>query len=384
MKKLIVLASVMLLVALGAFADTTVAGEVEYQAESDLADGYHGMTVVELNFTATATDYDTAHIDLEVDGNARDGGILEEAWFVSDLGGRFMLPVGLLLYYGFEEYESAAVGEVTFAELEYGVLDWNPQGWGTKVSVGPIADIATLDVVWLFSDSGVWLTTWDSKATPPAAVEPAAQGGFGTSNNDYDMLVDLHGTIAPIDFQVAYADEVSDGDGEYAFGAGKLGLAAGYKMDLTSDLALKTGAKFAYDIDAPANSPEWAYGVAAGVSYMAMGGANLALVGYDESEANAMAIELYATPIELIYFQVVANLGLDSDVWQETFDSLEATLELNVGDMVDFYIGYLFVAENDEAGVSTGIDKDYADAYPASMGNADATGAIFIGGEIKF
>lgn len=382
MKKLIVLASVMLLVALGAFADTTVAGEVEYQAESDLADGYNGMTVVELNFTATATDYDTAHIDLEVDGGARDGGILEEAWFVSDIGGRFMLPIGLLVYYGFEEYESAGVGQVTFAELEYGVLDWNPQGWGTKVSIGPIADIATLDVVWLFSDSGVWLTTYDSTAA--AAKAPVSQGGFGTSNSDYNMLIDLHGTIAPIDFQVAYADEEVDGDGERAFGAGKFGLAAGYGMDLTSDLALKTGAKFAYDIDAPANSPEWAYGVAAGVGYMAMGGANLALVGYDGSEANAMAIELYATPIDLIYIQLVANLGLDSDVWQETFDSLEATVEFNVGDMVDFYIGYLFVAENDEVGVSTGIDKDYADKYPAAMGNADATGAIFFGGEIKF
>jgi hypothetical protein len=117
---------------------------------------------------------------------------------------------------------------------------------------------------------------------------------------------------------------------------------------------------------------------------MEMGGANLILVGYDDSTANAMAIELYATPIELVYFQVVANLGLDSDAYEDTFDSLEATLELNVGDMVDFYVGYLFVAENDEAGVSTGIDKDYADAYPAAMGNADATGAIFIGGEVKF
>jgi hypothetical protein len=231
MKKLIVLVSVMLLVALGAFADTTVAGEVEYQAESDLADGYNGMTVVELNFTATPTDYDTVHIDLEPDGGARDGGILEEAWFVSDLGGRYMLPVGLLLYYGFEEYESAGVGQVTFAELEYSVLDWNPQGWGTKVSIGPIADIATLDVVWLFSDS--------------------AGSGYGTSNNSYDALVDLHGTIDPVDFQVAYADEVTNGDGERAFGAGKLGVAAGYGMDLTSDLGLKTGAKFAYDIDAP-------------------------------------------------------------------------------------------------------------------------------------
>jgi hypothetical protein len=366
MKKLIVLVSVMLLVALGAFADTTVAGEVEYQAESDLADGYNGNTVVELNFTATATDYDTAHIDLEVDGGARDGGILEEAWFVSDLGGRYMLPVGLLLYYGFEEYESAGVGQVTFAELEYSVLDWNPQGWGTKVSIGPIADIATLDVVWLFSDS--------------------AGGGYGTSNNAYKGLVDLHGTIDPVDFQVAYADEVTNGDGERAIGAGKLGLAAGYNMDLTMDIGLKTGAKFAYDIDAPATSPEWAYGVAAGVTYMEMGGANLALVGYEDSEANAMAIELYATPIELIYFQLVANLGLDSDVWQETFDSLEATLELNVGEQVDFYIGYIFVAEDDPATplVKTGIDKDYAEAYPASMGNADATGAIFFGGEVKF
>jgi uncharacterized protein YdeI (BOF family) len=88
MKKLIVLAIVMLLVGMGAFADTTVAGEIEYQAGTDLADGYGGTTVVELNYTATVTDYDTAHIDLEVDDGARDGGILEEAWFVSDLGGR--------------------------------------------------------------------------------------------------------------------------------------------------------------------------------------------------------------------------------------------------------------------------------------------------------
>jgi hypothetical protein len=383
MKKLIVLAIVMLLVGMGAFADTTVAGEIEYQAGSDLKDGYKGTTVVELNFTATATDYDTAHIDLEVDGGARDGGILEEAWFVSDLGGRFMLPIGLNLYYGFEEYESAGVGQVSFAELEYGILDWNPQGWGTKVSIGPIADVATLDVVWLYSNSGKWLSTYDETTATPSG--PIAQGGFGTSNTDYDMLVDLHGMVSGVGFQVAYADEVADADGERANGKGKIGLAADYSMDATADIAVKAGGKFAYDIDAPAGGAgDWAFGVAAGAVYQEMAGLNLVVVGYDESTVNAMAIEVFAMPVELIYVQLVANLGLDSDVWQETFDSLEATLEINVGDMVDFYVGYLFVAENDEAGVSTGIDKDYSEQYPADLGNADATGVIFIGGEIKF
>jgi hypothetical protein len=365
MKKLIVLAIVMLLVGMGAFADTTVAGEIEYQAGTDLADGYGGTTVVELNYTATVTDYDTAHIDLEVDGGARDGGILEEAWFVSDLGGRFMLPVGLMLYYGFEEYESAGVGQVTFAELEYSILDWNPGGWGTKVSVGPIADVATLDFVLLFSGN--------------------AQAGFGTSNTNYDMLVDLHGMVSGVGFQVAYADESTSSTGNSDLGSGKFGLAADYSLAATSDITVKTGAKFAYDIDAPAGGMgDWAYGVAAGAVYQAMAGLNVALVGYDESTVNAMAIEVFAMPVELIYVQLVANLGLDSDVWQETFDSLEATLEINVGESVDFYIGYLFVAENDEVGVSTGIDKDYAEKYPSALGNADATGEIFFGGEIKF
>jgi hypothetical protein len=365
MKKLIVLAIVMLLVGMGAFADTTVAGEIEYQAGSDLKDGYKGTTVVELNFTATATDYDTAHIDLEVDGGARDGGILEEAWFVSDLGGRFMLPVGLMLYYGFEEYESAPVGQVSFAELEYAILDWNPQGWGTKVSIGPIADVATLDVVWLFSDS--------------------AGSGFGTSNDSYDMLVDLHGMVSGVGFQVAYADESTSSAGTADFGQGKIGFAADYSLEATADIKVKAGGKFAYDMDAPTiGLGDWQYGVAAGAVYQAMAGLNLILVGYDDSTVNAMAVEVFAMPVELLYVQLVANLGLDSDVWQETFDSLEATLEINVGDMVDFYIGYLFVAENDEAGVSTGIDKDYSEQYPAALGNADATGAIFFGGEIKF
>jgi len=374
MKKLIVLAIVMLLVGMGAFADTTVAGEIEYQGASDLADGYGGTTVVELNFTATATDYDTAHIDLEVDGGARDGGILEEAWFVSDLGGRFMLPVGLMVYYGFEEYESAPVGQVSFAELEYGILDWNPQGWGTKVSIGPIADVATLDVVMLFSD-GKFATTG------------AAAGGFGTSNNSYDMLFDLHGMVSGVGFQVAYADESTSSLGNSDFGSGKIGFAADYSLAATSDIMVKAGGKFAYDIDAPTvGMGDWQYGVAAGAVYQAMAGLNLILVGYDDSTVNAMAIEVFAMPVELIYVQLVANLGLDSDVWQETFDSLEATLEINVGDMVDFYIGYLFVAENTDLLLSTGIDKDYAEKYPAALGGSagDATGEIFFGGEIKF
>jgi hypothetical protein len=363
----------MLLVGMGAFADTTVAGDVEYQAGSDLKDGYKGTTVVELNFTATATDYDTAHIDLEVDGGARDGVILEEAWFVSDLGGRFMLPVGLMLYYGFEEYESAGVGQVTFAELEYATLDWNPQGWGTKVSVGPIADVATLDVVLLFSD----------------AVYGTTGGGFGSSNSDYDMLVDLHGMVSGVGFQVAYADESTKASaGNSDFGSGKIGFAADYSLAATSDIMVKAGGKFAYDIDAPTGATskgDWQYGVAAGAVYQAMAGLNLALIGYDDSTVNAMAIEVFAMPVELIYVQLVANLGLDSDVWQETFDSLEATLEINVGDMVDFYIGYLFVAEKDlTAAGDTGIDKDYSEQYPDAMGNVDATGAIFFGGEVKF
>lgn len=364
MKKLIVLAIAMLLVSLGAFAEVTLSGEIEYQWATDFASGFNDTTVIEINLTANVDDYDTVHIDLEpdaqLDGGAKlDGSLVEEAWFVQDLGGRFMLPedYSLMVYYGFEEWESAGVGQISKGELEFGVLDWNPQGWGQKVSLG-IMDMVTVDVVWLYSDS--------------------AGSGLGSSNNAYNMLVDVHGTISMVNFQVAYADETVDKDGAYAFGVGKIGFAADTKYAVNDDISVLGAGKFAYDIDT--NGPEFAYSAAAGVDYMAMAGANLIFVGYDGSEANAMAIELWAQPVELLYLQMIANLGLDSDVWEETFDTLEIVAELNVG-QVDWYIGYIYQAE---AGtLPTGIDKDYSEQYPAAL-NPGNTGAMFVGGEIKY
>jgi hypothetical protein len=343
MKKLIVLVSALLLVSMVAVAsDVTLSGEVEQRYMQDLNNkAYTEGPVVEVKLDAVVDDNASLYIELE-EGDTNIG-IFDKAHFTLDLGGIFDLPVGVTLRTGVDEYDTFDATKITFGEYE-DVLDSEKVTWGHEVNVA-INDMVAVRAM-LANDPGEEFYFAGIAVTyDPVYVE------VSYVNNDETLLI---------------VEDSAKGD---------ILAGATFGMEVSDGIMVDASANLKYDIENSLTGDSlWMLGAAAKLTYNDMASLAVAFRGMTDSEANSMQVDVTAAPVEGIELFLVAGLGLDGDVYAETFDSFEGSVMYMLGPST-WYTGVMWIADG-----GAGIASEKSDFGPEDSD----TMALFVRAELKY
>jgi len=412
MKKLVVLA--MLLVAVATWAQFTAGVTLDYMWMQDFGAGkeYSDRPILELKFTWKADDFTTAYVELEEGPLASQGDTqggtsgaqggfrniyvtdadkgydvkiagLDRAYFTTDVGKAMKLPVPVVVMYGLNEWngKETVAGRVTKSEFEDFLGEADIRNWGAQVEVTPNPAV-TIRSNW----------AWNGGANDVAAAAKA------------QFLIGAYGTVAPISYELYYDTHAMGFDKGWFEGAVK------YAGDLTKDINLAAMVGVEYDMadggdyadalglatDVAIPAYGWASSVAddlevpdaqymvqfgAQFMYQKMIGLGVSYRGAEDMLAGAVQLQGYFTPKAGDPLEVLAQLGLglDSDVFDNAFDSLEVALRYTMGKAV-WYLGFEYNADLGRA-----IAKEWADFDPAGdiVGAVgDETAAIFMRGRV--
>ena len=342
MKKLIVLVSALLLVAMVAGADTTITGKVEYRWAQDFGDkAFTDAKVVEVKINATVDDYNTLYIELEegptTETDVTSLGVfgLDRANFTTDFGALLELPVGVKVKSGFDEWKGGSdSSKVTLGEWE-DRIGAGFKGWGQQVEI-MAADMLTIESAW----------TWDF--------------------SEKEFTVGAYGTVAPVSYEVAYTTlGVEPADGRIDGGAK-------FAMDVADGINVAAAADINYDL----GTEVYQYGVGLQVAYNNVVWAGLGFRGDDVNAADSIQIGLKAAPVadsSLAIF-AFAGIGLEDTVYADAFDSAEFSLFYKFG-ASEWYLGYFWSSANAEY-----IAKEKNDLTPGG----GEEGAIFLRAALSF
>jgi hypothetical protein len=432
MKKLVVLA---LLLAVGMLWAQAPAGptftmglRLDYQWANDFGPGkeFSDRPNIELKFNWVADDLTTAYVELEegplnsqgdtalvtaagVDdagdevlvletatGNAASmGGFrsirttladqgydnriagLDKAYFTTNVGKALKLPVPVSVMYGYNEWNNADGIKVTKTEFEDYLGEADIRTWGAQVEIKPDPAI-TLRSNW----------AWNPGAMP---------------YENSEFLIGAYGTVAPITYEVTFFTH------DMVLGKNWIEGGAEFNQDMTPDVNLAVAFMGEYDMadgaayaDRMGGGPDVAipaYGWASGggltvpdaqlqlqagvqVMYQKMFGVGLAWRGAEDMWGGALQPQFYYTPkpgdpLE-VFLQI--GLGLDSDAFDQTFDSLEFAFRYTMG-KVQWYLGWLYGVD-----LNRGIAREWSDFDVAGMvvGKVGGeTNAIFMRGNLQ-
>jgi hypothetical protein len=361
MKKLIVL--VMLLMAAVLWAqDLTITGKIEYMYAQDLAAGkeFSDKPMYELKFNFDVDEFNTAYLEFEegpmspgfASQASADSGyaitangapLPDKAWFQTDIGAAFDLPVGLTFKFGLEEWNNKDGIKVTKSEWEDFLGEADFRTWGAQVEIMP-ADVATIRAQWAWNQ--------DPK----------------------NILIGAYGTIDPVTYEVTYTNNKQDLD------QGWIEAGAEFATDVTSDINVAVALMGEYDMSDAADALGIRYGLQAGAQALYKGMASLGLAwrGIEDYIAGGLQVQVWAMPIADTPLELygLVGLGLDSDVYPESFDSLEISVKYSFG-KAEYWIGYFYAPAG-----SGGIAKEALDEGVAGLGTSD-TGAIWVRGKIS-
>jgi len=411
MKKLVVLA--MLFVAVAAWAQLTAGVTLDYMWAQDFGPGkeFSDRPILELKFTYKADDFTSVYIELEegplasqgkTNADTAQGGYrnvysvgadrgynvqiagLDRAYFTTDLGKALKLPVPVVVMYGLNEWngKETVAGRVTKSEFEDWLGEVDIRNWGAQIEVMP-SPAVTLRSAW----------AWN-----PGAVD-------ATMLSQPQILVGAYGTVAPISYEIYYDSHSMGFDKGWIEGAVK------FAQDMTKDVNVAAMVGFGYDMaeegdyrdasaayaaaplttvvtpvygiqgfEAALNGPDAAPAeqlhiqAGAQVMFQKMVAAGVSYRGATDFWGGAWQVQGYFTPKAGDPLEVFAQLGLgvDSDVFENVFDSLEVALRYTMG-KVQWYLGFFY---NNEFG--RGIAKEWADFDLAGVNHDTTAGGNFL------
>jgi hypothetical protein len=319
--------------------DVTIEGEIETRWLHDfnlggistddgvtVLDSFQENPVIEVKVNVAWDDNTELYVELEEgDYNV---GIFDKAHFTLDIGGLYMLPVGITVRTGIDEYDLFDESKVTLGEWEDVIgTDW--------VLFGHQVDIAVNEMV---------------------AIRALWANDFGVKGYSIGAAV----TYDPVYVEVGYVEIGALEDGE-EIGKGDIEVGSEFAMDVADGINVAAAVNLDYDLeDSGSLDPEWTLGAAGALSYMEMATLGVAFVGMTDSEANSMQVDVEVSPIEDVSVILIAGLGLDDDVYPETFDSFEGSLKLGIGPST-WWLGILYVADGGWA-----IAKEQSEIDPAT------------------
>jgi len=367
MKRLIVLVSALLLVSMVAIAsDVTFSGEVEMKWMNDFNNKkYTEDPQAEFKVNAVVDDTASVYLEIEEDSSGiGTGSAFDKAYFDLDLGAIFMLPVGVTIRTGWDEYDQFDAAKVTVGEYE-DVIGSDIQQWGHEINVA-VNDMIAVRVLWANDPSLEYYSAGVAVTYDPVYVEVSYVNIGSNTKKTYPGGV-VTGVEDP--------------------GKGDIEVGSEFNMDVASGINVAAAVDLDYDLeeDDPASpsvgDPVWTLGVGAAVTYNDMVTLGLAFKGMTDSEANSMQVDLSATPLEGITVFLIAGLGLDDDPvlgYKETFESFEGSVQFMIGPST-WYAGMLWIAD---AGLypKHGIAAEKADFGPEDSD----TMAIFMRAELKY
>jgi hypothetical protein len=349
MKKLFVLVAALLLVGMVAAAsDVTLSGEVESRYLHDLNNkSYTESPVVEVKLDAVVDETASLYIELE-EAAANIGPNFDKAHFTLDIAAIFDLPVGVTFRTGWDEYDLFDAVKVTMGEIEDVIgTDW--QNWGHELNID-VNEMIAVRALWA-NDAGI--------------------KGFS---------IGAAVTYDPVYVEVGYV-EIGSGEIDGDMGKGNIEAGVEFAMDVADGMNVAAAATVEYDLnEATTDDTAIDYGAGAKFTYDEKYAFAASVVGFTgatgdiDSELNAAQLGVEAVLTEMLTVYLFAGLGLDSDLYDNTFDSFEGSVKVMIGPST-WYVGMLYI---DELGAGIASEKgDFAPEDPDSMN-------IFIRGELKY
>lgn len=333
MKKLIVLVSALLLVSMVAVAtdNITFTGEIEQRWAQDLNNkNYQQGPVVELKIDMGPHDFSTAYLEFEEAASGIEtGAAFDRAYFDLDLGGIFDLPVGVTIRTGFDEYDQFDAVKITFGEY-VDIIGSDDAVWGHEINIMP-TDMVALRVLWANDPGKEYYSAGVAVTYDPVYVE-ASYVNISSGNDATDT------------FQLV--EDSGKGDIEAGLEVMLEEVAAGIDVAVAGALDFDLEADDGVDESALATDGDsyYEYAAAVNVTYNDMAALGIAFRGEQESAARSIQVDVSAAPIEGIELFLVAGLGLDGDIYDDTFESFEGSLMFMLGPAT-WYAGLLWSAE---------------------------------------
>jgi len=370
MKKLVVLA--MLLVAVAAWAQLTAGVTLDYMWAQDFGPGkeFSDRPILELKFTYKADDFTSVYVELEEGplasqgdtgvagpasppssvgvGSTADAGYnvaiagLDRAYFTTDVGKQLKWPVGVVAMYGLNEWNNKDGIKVTKSEWEDWLGERDIRTWGAQIEVMP-APMITLRSNW----------AWNA------------------GSNFAQVLVGAYGTVAPVTYELTYFTN------NKAFEDGWIEGGVKFAQDVATGINFALAVNGEYDMAGDTypilgDDVNWLAQVGAQILYNNMASLGVAWRGYDGYASGNAQVQVWAMPVANVELLGIVGLGLNDDIYAETFDSLEVTVKYTMGKVL-WYLGLLW---NNDGGMM--IAKEWADF--TVTGNE--TTAIYMRGKV--
>jgi len=325
---------------------------------------------------------------------------LDRANFTTDLGKALKLPVPVTIMYGLNEFNGKDGIKVTKSEYEDWLGEADIRTWGAQLEVMP-SPAVTLRASWAWNPGAVdYAPTAIDPVAPTSWYDATSKQYIGNPHPLY--LFNVYGTVAPITYELTYFSNNSEAGKGLIEGGLKfvqdmnkdvnVAAMAGFMYDLQKDpypaygwggfgynaYNIATGVKgFTAGVNGPDEAPDAALllQVGAQVMYQKMAALGLSYRGAQDMLAGAVQVQGWAMPIKGQPLELLAQigLGLDSDVFDKTFDSLEIALRYTTG-KVQWYLGYYFQNEFGRAVAKEWADFDLAGVY---AGGTHDSAALF-------
>lgn len=400
---------------------------LDYGFANDFGPGkeFADYEYLELKFNWVVDDFTTAYVELEegpitgagsttgafaaTTGNARNAPSqgrsmaiagVDRAWFMTDLGKAFKLPVGVVAVYGLNEWNNKDWLTVTKGEFENFVGEKDIRRWGAQLEIMP-SPMVTLRSQWSwnFKDQLFLVGAY-------GAVGPISYEATYYTNGEYLAATD--NGVAGADRADLIAEEAADLNKIKGWVEGGVKFA----QDLTKDLNVAAVVGFQYDMadysdawlldykastatnTAGDNGIEFSqYYLQAGahVMFQKMASLGLAWRGAEQFMAGAFRVEGWAMPIkgQPLELLAVLGLGLDSDLYDNMFDSLEVSFRYTLG-KVQWYLGVLYNSDLGRVIAKEWADFDLAARELANLAPFSSSGvrtgemtAIFLRGRLN-